>query len=362
MKKIYKSIKTIKYCYRNLSKLLEYYFISLCWYLSDDVQIGLERIKIICKIIFYLCFFFTRNPDLGLDLLYLLSNNLTHDFVYINSSSDNNNPFGIGSSNTNNSGPSNPNPFSGNEAIYEIENNRNRQQQSKNQHVFSSQPNSQMDDRRVILDIPYEGDPNPNLTPNLNRNNHEIESSKPRNKRNKPKFTNNVNNETTFYHYDPETNVCIYPESLHLNKPFVINKMRSYYEDGIRYSYNYTSSDPSNYFCKISYPDGSTCKTYDVLTVINNIKFHKLHIKLGYETKDKFAYSEYYKQNLDKHRKNLIQDKLNTYKNINSNRKIGPNIRPKDIHNESILDKAKRLRKLIPKKQIKKKYLFVDSN
>lgn len=107
----------IKYYYRYLIKLLNYKYINLYFYISYDPSTGIKRTEILFKTICIICFFFTNNPDLSLDLLYIFTNNyldLTQDNIFVNinpsSGNNNNNPFGIGSSNTGNSGPSNPNP------------------------------------------------------------------------------------------------------------------------------------------------------------------------------------------------------------------------------------------------------------
>lgn len=76
--------------------------------------------------------FINNNPYYLLELLDLFCNDYLkqlHDdsFVNINSNLHNTNPFGIGSSNTGDSGPPNPNPnpnsFTG---IFEVENNKKR--------------------------------------------------------------------------------------------------------------------------------------------------------------------------------------------------------------------------------------------
>lgn len=411
LKKINMYIKTIKYYYRYLFKLLDYYFINLCFYISYDIETGTKRIETLLKIICILCFFFTRNPNLGIDLLYIFSNNyldLTQDnsFVYINSSSGNNNPFGIGSSNNGSSNPNsnpNPNPLPGFEPGYEHENYHKRVQELRNQpveSVFSLRNDNKFTGRQLIkrsgeplsnepANKKIRNDKQPETGAILNKNAKENTTGQQNPVNNKvpiqpnrrttnfdfihgtkkprePQFTNNVVSGPKFFFFDKAKNMAIYPESLHMNYPtlYANNTVRIYYENGLVYTYNCNFSKPSQYYCSIKYPDSTTCDIYDIPTLVKNIELHKNHVKLGYSMNPEFDYNQYYVDKLEIPKKKAIDELLAKFSKDNSTRRIQPNSIPKNIDDKvnNVALNVHYYGKLVPKKKKIVKQLFENSN
>jgi hypothetical protein len=404
LKKINKYIKIFKYCYRYLPRLLyrllNHYLISICYYLSDDLYIGEQRFKIIIKFIFFFCFFFTRNPYFGLDLLDLFSNNYLdliqgNNFVYINGG---NNPKGFGSFNANSGGPSNPNPrpnynfLRSYDNIDERENYKKRMEQYKDipiESVFSLELNDRFDGKQYHKRVgePLTNEPSnkknkgkqavSNSTVNESVNNATqrgyryiqpalnntsdnnrtelVKNSVPKKEREVPTFFD-VSRYSKFSYINPETNRRIYPEGLHQCDVKIFNNVYVYDEPSMRYLYNATSPDPSKRYLKITYPDTTTCTIYDIPTMHKNIQFHKDATKLGYEQKPTFWYENYFKEHFGKYRKDVVTDKIDMFSKYNNIRKIGPNEIPKD--NQSRPDK-KTSGQLVPSyKKINKKFLF----
>jgi hypothetical protein len=140
----------------------------------------------------YICNFYTVNNVLSLELLNIFYCNYLNlldenSLVYIKSSSGNNNPFGVGSSNTGNSGPPNPNPnfLTGSEPAFEIENYNKRSSQQLAKAPAKVVYNDKLMGKQPLFDNKRPGEPLPN------------EPSNKRSKGKQPVYNNNKNNNTT---------------------------------------------------------------------------------------------------------------------------------------------------------------------
>jgi hypothetical protein len=401
----------IKYYYRYLIKLLNYKYINLYFYISYDPSTGIKRTEILFKTICIICFFFTNNPDLSLDFLYIFTNNyldLTQDNIFVNinpsSGNNNNNPFGIGSSNTGNSGPSNPNPnpnpLPGLQPGHDDENYRKRLQEWSNEpieSVFSLRNDNNLTGRHFIKRLvdPSSSEPsnkriridnqpeyNAIINQNINEQQNQVNNKVPiqRNKSTNfsfiegtkkprvPHFTNKVKVDgPKFFYFDVEKNMAVYPESLHLNEPRLYFKgtLRVYPENGLTYTYHCESKNQSKHYCKITYPDNTTCDIYDKPTLYKNILLHRDNIKTGHEMKPKFDYNKHYVDDLGTYQKNTVERLSSEFSKRNSTRKIQPNSIPKNIEDKvnKVALNDNYYSKILPKeKEIKKKHLFADSN
>lgn len=340
-------------------------------------------------------------------------------FIKITSGSgNNNNPLGIGSFNTGDSGPPNPNPNNnqllGDKPAFEIENYKKRRQEELEKQpaepMFNEPPHKKFlgkeplfKNKRPVeptLDEPKSKklkgkQPINNATANQVEQPNQVEQSNKQRqllpkkhippkgkiqieplKRPTSLFKEIVHKrqavrpdghmtrlvpEGRFVYYDPVAKRSINPEALHWEKPntYHNNVVRTYSEYGLQYTYNCMSSDPSKHFCRVKYPDLSICDIYRTQTMVENIEFHRNHVKLGYKMKPTYLYNDYYNEHFDVFREQKVQNLLEKYKKINSNRVIGPNTIPKVNDNPKLFDDNSN-KKLILVNKKNYKYLFAN--
>jgi len=380
-----------------LKRTINYYSVIIYFHYTDPkLPNKIGKLMGLIIFIFNTHLNLQNNPDFLLELLNIFSNNylvqLSNDsFINITSgSNNNNNPLGIGSSNTGDSGPPNPNynQLLGNEPVFEIENYKKRREElnkrsaeltfdeSRGKKLKGKQPVNnaivnqielqnqveQYNNQRKILpqkQIPPKGkiqiEPLNKSTSLFKEIIHKREAVRP-----DGKVTRHIVPEGKFFYYDPVTKRSVNPETLHWEKPkcYHNNAIRVYSEYGMTYTYNCMSSDPSKHFCRVKYPDLSTCDIYRIQTMVENIEFHRNHIKLGYEMKPTYWYNDYYNKHFDEFRKEKVNNLLERYKIINSHREIGPNTIPKDNNNNPKLFDDNSNKKLIFVNKNNYKFLF----
>ncbi len=236
-------------------KLKRYILISLTKIYLDliiDCKAG-DRLYFIYRIIIIVLFIYTfinNNPSLLLELLdnlnYNYLNQLYDDsFIKINRGkfSYTWNEFNQRSRGYNNgSGGPNHNP---NPSLYEVENTRKRLEEENKQ---SGEP-SRMQFKPSELENVRLGD--------------------------------NPSRVFQFCYYSSVEKRMVYPEDFHPGLPILLNhdRFRVYIDNGISYTYNYRSLDPSQHYCMIEYLDGSKCYLNDASKIAANIEYHRRPIK-----------------------------------------------------------------------------------
>jgi hypothetical protein len=212
--------------------------------------------------------FIHNNPTFMLELLDNINNkysNQLHEDSFINIK-DNKFKHSSGSGGQGPSGHNgppgpNPNPSSGNEPMYEVENSRQRGEKGKRERVEITYP-SRSGEPIVLVQSSYEP---------------AIGEYEPK-KAYKGPLTGIVRNMQ--YYYDPIKKYRVSPEMLHFNPGWRIagkDPIRVYSYRNITYTHDISSSDRSKHFCLVEYPDGTTCTIYDIATMAAHIAFHKLN-------------------------------------------------------------------------------------
>lgn len=233
---------------------------------------------------------FIHHPDLSIELLSLFYNHyidlipLYNNNVNMSPSSSNgsgNNPLGssnnpLGSSN---SGPPNPN--------------------NKPYQILEPEPSDKNSKRKRPNNNP---DPLP-----------DYESLGKKSDRKRPyyrlDFTKGKGKCIRWYYYDEKENREISPEGSHTVHPVYNPELtvRAYVESGLTYTYDCRSENPSDHYCKIQYPDNSSCTMYDKLRVIQHIKLHQDNKWEEELFKDVKNFDESYKKFFDKNNKERIK-------------------------------------------------------
>ena len=87
------------------------------------------------------------------------------------------------------------------------------------------------------------------------------------------------------------------------------SKTMRVYEDGnIRYTYMCNFFHEKDRYCKITYPDGTSCYIYDKKRLIKQIELNRYNTYLGYLMEPKFILGDYIKQHFGVFRKNKINE------------------------------------------------------
>lgn len=254
-------------------KLNRYSLISLTklyleLYLNPKLGEKFYSIYRIILIVLSIYSFIYNNPTLMLELLDNINNNYLNQlhedsFINIKDNKFKNSSGSGGQGSSGDNGPSgpNPNPSSGNEPMYEVENSRQREEKGKREtaeytyHTRSGEP-------VVLVSSSYE--------PAIG----EHEPTKPY----KGPLTGIVHNMQ--YYYDPVKKCRVTPELMHFNPGWRIagkNPIHVYRYRNITYTHDLSSPDRSKHFCFVEYPDGTTCTIYDIATMAAHIAFHKLN-------------------------------------------------------------------------------------
>ena len=230
-------------------KLKRYIHISLTKIYLDlilDCKAG-DRLYFIYRIIIIVLFIYTfiyNNPSLLLELLdnlnYNYLNQLYDDsFIKINGDKfrytwNEFNQRSIGYNNGSGGPNHNPNPF-----LYEVENTRKRLEEENKQ---SGEPSHKQYKPR------------------------ELE---------KERLSENPSKVSRLCYYSSVEKRLVYPEDLHPGIPIMLNheRFRVYIDNGISYTYNYRSLDPSQHYCMITYLDGSKCYLNDASNIAAHIEY-----------------------------------------------------------------------------------------
>ena len=164
---------------------------------------------------------------------------------------------GQGSSGHNGPPGPNPNPSSGNEPMYEVENSRQRGERGRRERNEVTYP-SISGEPIVLVQSSYEP---------------AIGEYEPKRRYRGPLTGISRNMQ---YYYDPIKKCRIWPEMTHFN-PRIGDKnpIRVYRYRNITYTHDLSSSDRSKHFCLVEYPDGTTCTIYDISTMAAHIAKHK---------------------------------------------------------------------------------------
>lgn len=212
--------------------------------------------------------FIYNNPTFILELLDNINNNYLnqlHEDSFINIKDNkfkhSSGSGGQGSSGHNGPPGPNPNPSSGNEPMYEVENSRQRGEKGKRERTEVTYP-SRSGEPIVLVQSLYEP---------------AIGEYEP-----KRRYKGPLTGISRYmqYYYDPIKKCRIWPEMTHFNPGWRIgdkNPIRVYRYRNIIYTHDLSSSDPSKHFCLVEYPDGTTCTIYDIATMAAHIAFHKLN-------------------------------------------------------------------------------------
>ena len=121
------------------------------------------------------------------------------------------------------------------------------------------------------------------------------------------------------FYFEKAPRSIIYPEMYHHHQEDKItqnyNKLRIYTEKCMTYSYC-TSTNISDRYCIIVYPDGTSVKTNDAQVVYNHLHYHQKHLYLHKDSP--MNYVEYYKQHFESIKNESINNEL-----VNTRKKIG---------------------------------------
>lgn len=237
-------------------------------YLNPNLGARLYSIYRIILIVLSIYNFIFNNPTFMLELLDNINNNYLnqlHDDSFINIKDNkfkhSSGSGGQGSSGDNGPPGPNPNPSSGNEPMYEVENSRRRGEKGKREtteityHSRSGEP-------IVLVKSSY--------VPAIG----EFEPKKPYS----GQLTGIVHNMQFYYDFKKKCRVT--PEMLHFNPGCRLagkNPIHVYEYSNIRYTHDLSSPDRSKHFCLVEYSDGTTCTIYDIATMAAHIEFYKLN-------------------------------------------------------------------------------------
>lgn len=237
-------------------------------YLNPKLGERLYSIYRIILIVLSVYSFTHNNPNFILELLdninYNYLNQLHEDsFINIkdNKFKHSNASGGQGSSGDNGPPGPNPNPSSGKEPMYEVENSRQREEKGKRRREESTY-NLTTGEPVVLVSSSYEP---------------AIGEHQPK-RRYKGPLTGIVHNMQ--YYYDHTLKCRITPELTHFNPGWRIagkDPIHIYKYRNIKYTHDLSSSDRSEHFCRVEYPDGTTCTIYDIATMAAHIAYHKEH-------------------------------------------------------------------------------------
>ena len=237
-------------------------------YLNPNLGARLYSIYRIILIVLSIYNFIYNNPTFMLELLDNINNNYLnqlHDDSFINIKDNkfkhSSGSGGQGSSGDNGPSGPNPNPSSGNEPMYEVDNSRRQGEKGKRETTKITY-NSRSGEPIVLVKSSY--------VPAIG----EFEPKKPY----CGQLTGIVHNMQ--YYYDSEKKCRVTPEMMHFNPGWRIadkNPIHVYRYSNITYTHDLSSQDRSKHFCLVEYPDGTTCTIYDIATMAAHIEFHKLN-------------------------------------------------------------------------------------
>lgn len=248
------------------------YYIWLYNFICPDFKTIQFRMKIqLCYcFISFIIFILLRFPELSMDLLLNMCYNYQNLTLQDNDNTVNmypnpGNNYGHGPSgfgrnyyDSGNSGPPNPNQVP---------------------HPISVWLGQESSDRNRSYNLDNQGPSNPNNKPDPlpAYETLGVESHSRGTPYTRLELVRGTANSVKFIYYDYRLKIEISPERLHTVKP-VYNpelSVRAYDEHGIIYTYDCRSSDPSGYYCRVTYPDNTTCDIYDKSRLVEHIKLHK---------------------------------------------------------------------------------------
>lgn len=246
----------------SLTSLIKIY---LELYLNPKLGERLYSIYRIILIVLSVYSFIYNNPTLMLELLDNMNNNYLHEDSFINIKDNkfkhSSGSGGQGSSGDNGPPGPNPNPSSGNEPMYEVENSRRREEKGKRTRVEVTYQ-SRSGEPIVLVKSSYE--------PAIG----EFEPKEPY----RGQLTGIVHNMQ--YYYDFHKKCRVTPEMTHYNPGWRIagkEPIHVYRYSNITYTHDLSSPDRSKHFCLVEYSDGTTCTIYDIATMAAHIEFYKLN-------------------------------------------------------------------------------------